>query len=272
MNPKKSKKVILNLGIGDFVVLSSHLDFDSVDEIYWAAHAEQYARPLVSLVYPNIKQHHLASPGKQKAFWFFKDIPGADEIPGLEDWTVANVFAGLKSENFKASPLLSIDTGVRINFSNCVCVCPTSGNYQYGRDFTEEDWQNTIDQLERDNAIGIVLGLFGEVPEHGRLVNCMNRYTLADCITVMKQCKSYIGIDSCISILATQWFSNENLQIKTVNSWYNMHKRLFAAPKKTFEFISPKIRAADQPTPLPEDDVSDGNMSLRLQRLLGYIE
>jgi len=266
-------KILLNAGRGDAFVLMSHKDWSEVSEVYWASNAESFTRPLLQLVHPHLVQHHLASPAAygKKAFWYFNDVPGVHGIDGLQDWTVDTIWPHLRSGDYQVNPLLTMEPEQEIDHHGCICICPTSGNEASGRNFDDADWRNVIDQLERDDKKSIVLGIVGEVPKHKRLINLMNCCTMSQCIEILKKSDGYIGIDSCLAVLACQIFPNDKLQIKSVNCYYNMHKRLFAAPKTTFEYISDRIRSADDPIPQPEDDRSDGNMSLAVQRMLGHI-
>jgi ADP-heptose:LPS heptosyltransferase len=73
------------------------------------------------------------------------------------------------------------------------------------------------------------------------LINLNQQTDLIVSIEILKGAKGYIGVDSCLSVLAAKLF-DEHLFVKSTDRHLLRWKHVYYAPKKNFDFIGSVVR------------------------------
>jgi ADP-heptose:LPS heptosyltransferase len=119
-----------------------------------------------------------------------------------------------------------------------ICICPITTTEKSDRNFQDRDWNEILEYLRRTDQMGVVLNMSNDpIPEHRHLINLTNRTNLPESIEVLKLSKGYIGIDSCLSVIAAQLFSSQNLMIKSINEHLFRWKHIYYGSHTSFDFI-----------------------------------
>lgn len=167
----------------------------------------------------------------------------------IADWSISQVFPLIekqklryRSSSFLRFPMADIS---QFNLKNpYVLIFPHSLNElpEGIRSFDDSDWTKTIKFLEQKDQQGVIVGIGTQkVPEHPRLVSLINKTTMPETIEILKYSAGYIGIDSCISVLASKLFSPPDLMIKCNNPHGIRHAKIYFAPHSSFHFIQKMI-------------------------------
>lgn len=105
--------------------------------------------------------------------------------------------------------------------------CPVNKNI---RNFTFDDWTNTIKFLEKNKIYGVVIGI-EDIPNEFKqckyIVNLTNKTSLSDCILLCINSVGYIGIDTCFSVIASFYLKPDNMFIKCINSHGIINKDIY---------------------------------------------
>ena len=126
---------------------------------------------------------------------------------------------------------------------NYVTICPYSNDKRNtARDFTEKEWDYILDYLKQINLNGVILNVGNdEIPNDNNLIDLSNKTTLIESIEILKNSNMYIGIDSCLSVIAAQKFDKNKLIVKSQNPHLTRTKHIYYSPKSSFNFIVIKI-------------------------------
>jgi ADP-heptose:LPS heptosyltransferase len=98
-----------------------------------------------------------------------------------------------------------------------------SYNYKKNRAFDIEDWYETIKILKFNNTKGVVLNnqnwyldnlWFKEILKEDCFINLIGETNYFEAIEIVKNSKGFIGIDSSLSIIATQALQEKSIIIK----------------------------------------------------------
>ena len=93
-----------------------------------------------------------------------------------------------------------------------------------GRFFNIEDWRETIKILKSNNIKGVILNdkkwyldnlWFKEILKKDCFINLVGQTNYLEAIEIVKNSKGFIGIDSSLSIIATQSLQEKLIMIKT---------------------------------------------------------
>lgn len=106
------------------------------------------------------------------------------------------------------------------------------------RYFTQHEWNSVLNFLKTKGIKGVVLNIGNDfVPNSPYVVNLTNKTTICESIEILKNSKGYIGVDSCLSVLAARLFDNNNLYIKSNNKHLYDWKHVYYHPKTNFNFL-----------------------------------
>lgn len=172
--------------------------------------------------------------------------------PDVRDYSIWRYFLqiGRKQREYRGSDLLryrlaSLD---RFDLPKRFAVVQASTpqnfrSHQQIRNYTPKDWINTIARLERLDLLGVVLNDRPEdVPQSDHLRNLTGQTTLQESFEMVKQCEAYIGIDSCLSVLAAQRLPLDKLMVRSQNDHLLTWRKVYFAPHSAYDFIRPTIQ------------------------------
>lgn len=224
----------------------SHYDFSEVSEIYWVVRTRDQIAPLVSKLFPHIKQFTTFDfEGTSRKGFYCAEICPFDIPDGVEERS-PHKLETLKPDNWHLCPLLTnhlADITIELPDRYCLLQPYTLSNTIPGRDFTPKDWENALKLLDYYGLKGVILDTSRfPVPEDDRLINLQGKTPdLAEAIQIAKGAECFVGIDSSFSILMSQLLDKDHLHIKCINSWMYNVREVYFAPHKNFDFVKYQI-------------------------------
>ncbi len=251
-----SSSLFLTGGIGDVFAIESYFSDETrknLDTIYYGTRQHkiiQEAFSGVSNIFPNLK-NHIVSWSDFSNFWAFyskldcarkmssNGIPVSHDFHQSADWSISKIFNDIK-RNKKTYNGCSFLKQKPINISRFllpaeyVVICPYSTDKRLSdRDFSARDWQAVQYYLEKSGYQGVVLNSGNDtIPNCKCLTNISNQTSILESIEILKSSKFYIGIDSCMCVLAARHFFPANLIIKSVNGQFYDCKGIYCAPNE----------------------------------------
>lgn len=241
-------------GIGDFFVLTSHVEMSTLRNLYWGARCKGAIDSMIAQCFPHLV-HHIVFDSWQtnpphKGFALASQLPTKNYPADAEEWSPCNFGSLATEDRFSRCPFLthwltSIDS-IELPRRYFV-VQPYTLTQQPGRDYEQQDWDNTIAFLEEKNTPGVVLDIsYRDVPQHPLLHNLQRQTTLEQSIEILKYAYGYLGNDSCLSILACQLFPPSRIRIKSKNTFYFAHQHIYCRPQKHFGFVGNYVHVEDR--------------------------
>lgn len=239
-------QVLLTGGIGDCMALESYWSpafRHSVSKIFLACGNGCKIRELLSKVY--------SCPIEvlwRKDFSFFcfhneKEVRRQFNLPDIEDWSIEVHFPYLANETFYGSSVLNHKLAdVQALEKPFVVIVPDSPNEPRLYKMNNDDWHKTIELLEREDKVGIVLNT-GEPTnqKHKRIIDLTNKTTICEAVELLKQSSGYIGIDSFLSVLAVQTLNRNTIRIKSANPHLYRYKEIYYSPHVKFPFLREEL-------------------------------
>lgn len=274
-----SPSLLITNGIGDFLAAESFWPESKRRELETVYYATRQWRPIRELLeafakrnFPNLKHHVVLWEefDEAEAFCFTSagDVTQKVRVPpGVEDFSIARVFpevtegllhhTGSTALRYELADVEHLELPERF-----VVVCPTTDDpTPVGRNFFPADWGALVDWLERQELPGVVLGqppTDGDWLAHRQTIGADNgkpfldlrgHTSLLESIEVLKRASGYVGIDSCLSVLAARLFRFPRLMIKCVRptggiAWKHVYwypRAPFLAPPEKTPFIGASI-------------------------------
>lgn len=243
-------------GIGDFLAVESHLPQivrDRFQHILLATRAQEgikellanhptYSKCKVSVVYDDWSRF----------FCFLSKEDAANHVlrtPDFDrsiDLSISKIFPLCRNKfpyigsGFLQQRLIDIEPFHLP--TRYFVICPYSVNDRhYGkRDFNYSDWENCLKFLNSIDCIGVVLNVGNDyVPENGKILNLSNKTTITEAIEITKCARGYIGVDSCLSVIAAKTL--KDIYVKSINSHLDRNKSIYYAPRNDLDFIHPDL-------------------------------
>jgi hypothetical protein len=250
-----SSHLLITGGIGDFIILESHMEPErraAVQHITLATRAHKGIHELLGAfpAFPNLKVLSTIQVDWSKVFCFVRreDMEQVEmdrkQLEDAQDWSIYVMFPFIERAilRYQRSSFVSnkiADIG-RFNLPPRYIVCnPYSPNdRRSGRDFSENDWEFAQGQAQNQGIPLVVVNVSDDfIPDSPSVINLNRKTSLAESIEVVKGACGYVGIDSCLSIVAAQSLGGEKLLIKSNNGHLYNNKSIYYAPHKHFNFI-----------------------------------
>ncbi len=262
--PEVRHLLFISGGIGDMIALESFLpekDRESVTTIFYGTRKHVAVREMFSSLpnYKNLTNHVMAWTNFDN-FWCFHEkrqcirklgdanmhIP--DGLLQARDWSIGNGFPYIRAGQvpFVGSSLLINNMADVSKFdlpATYAVVCPFSNDKRdRNRDFTADDWKGCRRILRELGIKGVVINQGDDaVEESDEIINLSNKTNFPEAVEILKKADRYIGIDSCLSILAAQLFQADHLAVKSVNKHCIDYAKCYFAPYQTFPFLVSSI-------------------------------
>lgn len=251
--------ILLTGGIGDVFAVQSYFPPEwkqTLRKVYYATPAAAEASTLLSEAYPQA-EHAILYGDKQyfrnKGCPFYRkeelvhiDCPDWEDV---EDCSIIPMFEQIERGYYRYTGSHYIqnqtDDLSRIELpAKYVVLQPDSQNASPNRNFTAKDWETTIGFLHRNGLKGVILRQCSyessPLPRDTALIDLSNATTLFESIEILKLAKGYIGIDSCISVLASKLYQ-DHLCVKSVNPHFYRWQEVYLAPRTQFSFVKHEI-------------------------------
>jgi len=222
----KYKNLLLSTGIGDFLAIDSFLNDKQKKEIqtiYFVAYtfkqnnikniikkSKKYNENIKFLSLTDIYIHDLNQRKKaieafgikeENTLFDFEFIWGRQEYRNRKN---------IKNYLFKNK----LDDISKFKLPKKYCVIFPYTNEK--RCFNKLDWMETNRMLNFINCKGVILGNNSkyEFYQEG-LINLNKKTNVTEAIEITKNCSFYLGVDSFLSIVASYYLSDNQIQIKT---------------------------------------------------------
>jgi hypothetical protein len=258
-----ASSALFTCGIGDFIAIDSFLPPETrrnLRTIFYATRAESGIRSIIEAHpdYQSVERHVTAWSNFDEVFCFHKKCeleskladPGI--LAGVHDFSIVVIFDLIDFGRLKYCGCNLLTRSLtRVSASlprEYFVICPYSPNdRRFPRDFTQQDWQDTLGILESRGCHGVVLNVGDDhVPRHPLLVDLSNKTSLLESIEILKSAIGYIGIDSSLSVVAAKLFGPENLRIKSRNPHCYRFAHFYFAPHTDFPFLNPSLTETDR--------------------------
>ncbi len=231
-----STPILITGGIGDFIALESHMSEsykEKVARIYLSTRASSCIKKLIDLIFYDVDIVEIIADYKNTTFYNKNDVsshmkqlkcPLPSDWERTEDWSISikfpQIIDGLYP--FCGSSLLEHVETFRFIESDYFIICPsTDTEIGTGRDFDENDWQYTIDYLEKNNKMGVVIAGYPVLcPDNKYIIDYSGKSQIFETIGILKGAIGYVGIDSFISVLISQLFHKDKIMIKSINKHF----------------------------------------------------
>lgn len=239
-------KILITGGIGDVFALEAMMPVEireTLDTIFYACPAAgQISEMMKALLnYPRLRNHIILESGRtvyHKKKWVEHDF---GEFPcAVEDWSILEQFK--RSRPYIGSSFLR-EKALPDNHVVIMAASLDFGHWS-DRNFDDDDWGRTLAFLDRSGMRGIVVGRDRtKIPAHRRLLDMRYKTTILESVELLKAAQGYIGIDSCLSVLAAKLFPINRLAIKSTWGHCYVWQHVYFAPYTTFPFLQRKVAA-----------------------------
>lgn len=239
----QTKAILLTGGIGDAIALEGQMppaEREQIETIYYACPAWREISGLFQALpnFPRLKNHIILQTRGKVYYSAAEVIADHGPLNDVEDWSIKTRFP--LARPYAGSSLLTHRIAETTRRQPYVVIVPASRGFgQWAdRDFAPADWSEAIRFLDLRDLQGIVVGKTPtSVPAHERLMNRQGKTTLAESIEILKAANGYLGIDSCLSVLAAKLFGPSCLAIKSVWGHCYANRQTYYAPHADFSFL-----------------------------------
>lgn len=234
----------------------------SVKTIFYATNKRDFIEPLMGSIknYANLKNHVSVWDDFSK-FWCFYSLEecihklkkdGVGHSPELKnslDLSILRVFEQIKSgalkyngSSFINEKIADIDSFELPKRYIVINPCSTDKRLR-GRDFTKDDWDNSLELLRAGDFYGVVINQGNDtIPDSNLLIDLSNKTSVKEAVEILKHATGYVGIDTWLSVLAAKLFDEPYLHVKSVNPHCYANVECYYAPKTDFSFIQKSIK------------------------------
>lgn len=251
-------------GIGDFIILESYMEPSrkaAVKTITLATRAAKGIEDLISScppMFPNLKAVSTLKADWENKFCFIskQDTLETLGVPKLledaQDWSILHMFPLIRRGvlNFHKSSLIASKVAdlshLKLPASYLACNPYSPNDRRLDRDYNQGDWKAT---LTHANLLGIpvvVINVSDDfIPDDPRIINLNRQTSLAESIEIVKNSTCFWGIDSCLSIAATQSLTAEKIRIKSKNPHLYNYQDIYYSPHRNIKFILESLDGPD---------------------------
>jgi ADP-heptose:LPS heptosyltransferase len=249
-------------GIGDFFALESHLTDEIRQNLVGVIFATRAARAIQELlqqlaprVFPRLVMFEDVARDFAYDRYTFHSVPEVAEaikrpnlLGNVEDWSIGREFdriakgqLAFTGSSFLKHQLADI-SGLALPRRYTVIHPVTANEERQARNFILEDWRWVFDHVTAD--IVVVGNETVGVPYNARIIDLTGKTTLAESIEILKGAAGFVGVASCLSVLAAQLFPPEQLRVKGPGENVQRNRAVYFAPQTDFRWLRPAICAS----------------------------
>ena len=244
------RAILLTGGIGDAFALEGMMrpeEREQLSAIYYACPAAREISDLFAALpnYPKLRRHILLPSAKKVHYSQASVEADHGALPAaVEDWSVLRQFQRRRA--YAGSSFLTHRLArPRTSLGEYVAIVPASQKFGRwaDRDFSAADWSVCIGFLESWGLSGVVLGSESAPLPQGPLTDLRGKISILESIEVLKGARGYLGIDSCLSVLAAKLFPVSRLSVKSVSGHLYQWSATYYAPRTEFGFVARQLEA-----------------------------
>lgn len=246
------RSILLTGGIGDVFAVEGMMtpgERDALESVCYACPAGAIIRMAFRRLpnYPRLRSHVLLRTGRR----VFHSLPkvrlrGYVVPEGTEDWSIGAIFPQQRpysGSSFTRHKLTGLRTRLRAPGPYVVIQPVSSWGRWPERDFDGDDWQCAKAFLEAKGLFGVILNQHGSpLPNWPCLIGWQGITTLAESIELMKGAQGYLGIDSCLSVLAAKLFPVTRLAVKGTRAHIYQNAWAYYQPHAEFPFLQRSLQ------------------------------
>lgn len=236
--------ILFTGGIGDIFAVEGMMTTDerrTLSHVYYLCPAASIVHGLFRALptFPALRRHSIPNTRRR----VFRSLRAAQRrgytVPdGTEDWSISAIFP--QGRPYTVSSFLAHKlTEPRPVPGPYVVIQPVSSWGRWPeRDLDDSDWQRVREFLEARGLIGLILNQHGSpLPDWPCLLGWQGITSLAESIELLKGAEGYLGIDSCLSVLAAKLFPANRLAIKGTRAHVYQCAWAYYQPHTTFPFL-----------------------------------
>lgn len=235
-----SKSILITGGLGDVLAMERYFSQshrDKLEKIYLATPADNLLRELFKDW--RVECISLWEDFSAGAFFSKEDLSLAileargdfpEDWVSVEDWSIRRKFAEIELGMLDRgrSSFLGKTPGVRIAGEYDI-VFPATENFERtrNRNVDAKDWESIRDWLSRRGTTGVILGKTPISFDKSGMVDLIGSTSLEDSIGLLAGARGYIGVDSFLSVLASDLFAPRDMRVKSKNPHLDRWKRIY---------------------------------------------
>jgi hypothetical protein len=232
-------------GIGDLFAVEARIPpagRAALEQAHYAAPAAAELRELMAALpnYPRLRLHRVLPTGRRTHYSRRTVERRHGKLPpGVEDYSIGARFPmnlPLVGSSFLAHRVAAPE----LPPVPYVVLVPHSTWGQWAdRNFNPADWAACLAFLDARGLYGVVLCRERlPLPAHPRLLDWQGRTSILESVEVLKGAEGYLGIDSCLSVLAAGRFPATRLAVKGHGAWLLANLPNYYAPHTAFPFVT----------------------------------
>ncbi len=241
--------MLITGGIGDFIAVESHLFADKkefINQILLATRGTAEITKLINLCYPEIKVRPLFDKFPEDRYHFdhWNELKGylentnnsylREKFYRVVDFSIAEVFPRIhKNELQPKQTALLRDHNIdlkKFNLPPIFVSTVTVSNRDPARDAQNRQMSdeeiNCVSNLCKARSLNLVCIFCNCRNPHPDIIHIKNS-NIEESIEILKKSSGYIGVDSCLSVVAAQKFTGDNIKIKSTNGHLIHNRRCY---------------------------------------------
>lgn len=247
------EEVLVTGSIGDWLAIQYFLPKDlEIKKFYMATQSIGILKPIIRLVYPNAEIIEIYKNWKTRFCLYHKAelttlISAPKGWENVKDLSIFTLFPEIMRKEWNFEPeckLLEKTQTISVELpKNFIVIVPDSEHKFVNRDFSKSDWGQTLAYLKKKDITGVILRKSGTqaIPKTPYLLDLTGQTTFLETMEIMKKASGYIGIDSCLSVIASK-LPYKVMKVKTINKHLLSWQQIYYAPRTKFNFIADKIK------------------------------
>ena len=248
-------EILITGAIGDFIAIESFIpekQLKQIKKIYLATPRKKDLIYLFNLLpcWKDIEIEVIYDDWSKVPYIETKEHLGALLTTKPKNWekivdhSIFTVFGNKTLPSFRISSFIKNKiTDIKQELpEKFIVIAPTTVTRgKNGRKYIDNvEWRNIELFLSQTDQYAVVLGVHEDdyvIPINSRIVNLMSKTSLEESIEIIKKANGYIGIDSFLSVLASQLFTQDKLLIKSLSPHLMFSKKYYYAAQEEFDFI-----------------------------------
>jgi hypothetical protein len=247
-DPAPGFGILLTGGIGDVFAVESMMTDDErarLEAVYYACPASGIIRDVWAKLpnFPRLTSHVLMNTGRQ-VFRNVREVTihGYTVPEGTQDWNIGAIFSQRRACTGSSFVKHKLADARPVPGPYVVIQPVSSWGRWRKRPFKPADWHAVRAFLEGRGLYGVILNQHGSpLPNWPCLIGWQGITTLAESIELLKASQGYLGIDSCLSVLAAKLFPASRLAVKGTRKHVYDCAWAYYAPHTTFPFLKPNL-------------------------------
>lgn len=241
--------VLITGGIGDFLVVESHLfleKYKNINQVILATRGQKEITSLIKLAYPTLNVKNLLPnfPEDRYHFLHWNELKEYllrtnneyihNRVFKVVDFSIHEVFPRIYSgelQTKKSGFLATFETQIA-NFNlpkfyvSMVTASTRDPKRAAENRHMSDDEINCVSNICKSKNLALVCVYCNCCNPHPDIIHIKNS-SIEESIEIIKKSSGYIGVDSCLSVIAGQKFCENNIRIKSLNGHCLNNRRCY---------------------------------------------